>query len=128
MTSEADAPEPDALVELRAQAATVRAMLDRLSPRQDAVAAHTPHDLTRLLADRDRRQDDLQREADARMRIINEQAQHIRSLEEQLRTLQEAADERLALLEANHHSHAAFRATVRDRLRELIDAIPDESP
>jgi arginine deiminase len=118
-------PEPNALVELRAEAAALRSVLERLPGAGDAVAAHSPHDLTRLLADRDRRQDELQGEADARLRIIGEQAEHIRSLEEQLEAVRDAADQRLALLEANHHSHAAFRATVRERLRHLLDAIPE---
>jgi hypothetical protein len=135
MTSESDAPEPtgerirppgqNALAELHAQAAALRSVLERLSGADDGVVPRSAHDLTRLLADRDRRHDEVQGEADARLRIIDEQAEHIRSLEEQLEAVRDAADQRLALLEANHHSHAAFRATVRERLRHLLDAIPE---
>jgi DNA anti-recombination protein RmuC len=135
MRSEADAPEPtgqrtrppeqNALVDVRAQAAALRSVLERLHGIEDSVAAHSAHDLTRMLADRDRRQDELQVEADARLRVIAEQAEHIRNLEKQLEALAEAADQRLTLLEANHRSHAAFRKTVRERLRDLLDAIPE---
>jgi hypothetical protein len=125
MTSQPDAPEPNPLTELRAEAAALRALLGRLPDPRGAVPARSAHDLTRVLAERDRRADALQHEADARLRIIAEQAEQIRGLEEQLRVVQAAADERLALLQANHRSHEAFRARVRERLRDLLDLLPE---
>jgi len=137
----ADAALRARLADVRAAAAALRAALERdaaLPP--SASAERSPaHELTLVLAERDRRHAALQREADERLallervtqaaeerlRIIAEQGERIQQVEAELLAVQAAADERLALVDANHLAHTEFRAALRGRLRDLLDALGD---
>ncbi|MGD0051523.1 MAG: hypothetical protein ABSD03_06845 [Vulcanimicrobiaceae bacterium] len=64
-----------------------------------------------------------------RMRGLDEELHALRAerdaLLAEVDVLRTAADERLALLESNHGAYAAFRAELRNRLRDLLDALAD---
>jgi chromosome segregation ATPase len=140
--------DPETFAAIRAAMAELRAALDG-SPEGARTAAGRAHaeELARALAERDRRSEHLQRQADARSAVIGElsreAAERLAALQEttaaaqalredvtrlsgelsalsaETEQLRAAAQERLELLQANDRAYAEFKALVRARLAEL---------
>ncbi|HEY4439435.1 MAG TPA: sulfotransferase domain-containing protein [Candidatus Elarobacter sp.] len=80
-------------------------------------------DLAGILAARDKRTDDLQREADARLIALEETTAALRRLEEEAAQLRSAAQERLELLHANDRAYAEFKSLIKQRLVDISNSI-----
>lgn len=92
---------------------------------RDLRRAHA-EELAGVLADRDRRASELQRQADERLAVIGRIGREAAELAAQLaiaaaenEALRKAAQERLELLEANDREYARFKALVAKKLAEL---------
>ena len=138
------------IAETRAAAATVRY---RLAARAQEAPAETrfADEMTRALAERDRQVAEVQHEADERLelletvnaeaddrlRVMEEMEREIERLAAEIETirrdqeglaseneeLRQAAEDRLALLEANDAAYNEFKQIMRGRLAELVDML-----